>query len=460
MTGRIGGRSLKWVVLWISVLPALIGGVCLLAADREKAGDRLPQTELEWVEVRRTDLDTTLMAGGDLQPTKETIVTCQVEDITDTEGSMIISMVENGTPVKKGDELCRLDSSELEELARQQEIVVNQARSTSIQARLRLETAQIALREYRDGLVIQQTKEFEGRIALGRADRQKMRDHLDWTERMVAKGYASRAQLSSERQALAQAEHDLRKTEGEFNLFRRFQVQKEIVGLEGEIGIAEHNQLLEAARLKAESEDLAYIRKQIDRCVIRAPQNGIAVHSMRGFWRRTLLQPGVRVFENQELFKIPDLSQMEVEVSVNESMGPRVKAGMKAQIQVASLGERWLPGRVTSVTVLSSTNDKEWDERVRHFIVRVRLDNTPPRLLPLMSAVVKIDTGRVLDALVIPVAAMVVRDHRQWCHVLGAGGLELRPIVTHHATPDLLEVTAGLKEGEQVVLRPFVEFKA
>ena len=262
-------RPWKWAGLCIGGLLAILGGAWLLAADRDKAGDPAPRTELEWVEVRRTDLDTTLMAGGDLQPTKETIVTCQVEDITDTEGSMVISLVENGTPVKKGDELCRLDSSELEELARQQEIVVNQARSTSIQARLRLETAQIALREYRDGLVTQQTKEFEGRIALGRSDTQRMRDHLNWTERMVAKGYASRAQLASERQALAQAKHDLRKTEGEFDLFRKFQVQKEIVGLQGEIGIAEHNQLLEAARLKAESEDLAYIRKQIERCVIR-----------------------------------------------------------------------------------------------------------------------------------------------------------------------------------------------
>ena len=443
----------------MSATPAIIAGAWLLAADRQKAVDRAPGTEIESVLVRRTDLDTTIVAGGDLQPTKETMVTCQVEDITDADGTMIVSMVENGTLVKQGDELCRFDSSELEELARQQEILVGQARSACVQAQLRLETAQIALREYRDGLVLQQTKELEGRIALGRADTQRMRDHLSWTERMVAKGYASRAQLASERQGLAKAEHDLRKTEGELDLFRRFQIKKEIVGLQGEIGIAGHNQQLEAARYKAEEEELAYIRKQIEHCVVRAPQNGIAIHSMRGFWRRTRLQPGVRVYENQELFKLPDLSQMEVEVSVNESMGPRVEVGMRAEIQVASLGERRLPGRVFSITPLSSVNDKEWDERVRHFIVRVRLDVTPPRLLPLMSAVVKIDTGRVLDTLVIPVAAMTVLDRQQCCYVIGAGGLERRAIVTRHSTRDLVEVTAGLKEGERVVLRPAVEFK-
>ena len=77
--------------------------------------------------------------------------------------------------------------------------------------------------------------------------------------------------------------------------------------MQGEIGIAENNYQLETARLKDELEELDYIRKQIDHCVIRAPQNGIAIHSMKGFWRRTRLQPGLRVFENQELFKLPDL---------------------------------------------------------------------------------------------------------------------------------------------------------
>ena len=460
MASRVRGRTLRRAGFCMSAIPAVIAGAWLLAADRGKATYSSPVTDIEWIEVRRTDIDTTLVAGGDLQPTKEILVTCQVEDITDTEGSMIVSMVDNGTPVKKGDELCRFDSSELEELARREEILVNQARSACVQAQLRLEVARLALREYREGLVVQQTKELEGRIALGRSDTQKMRDHLGWTERMVAKGYASRAQLSSERQGLAQAEHDLRKTEGELELFRRFQVKKEIVGLQGEIGIAENNYQLEAARLKDEQEELDYIRKQIDHCVIRAPQNGIAIHSMKGFWRRTRLQPGVRVFENQELFKLPDLSQMEVEVSVNESMGPRVKVGMRAEIQVASLGGRRLPGKVSSITPLSSENDKEWDERVRHFVVRVRLDVTPPRLLPLMSAVVKIDTGRVLDALAIPVAAMTVVDRRQYCYVVGTSGPERRTIVIGHATKDLVEVTAGLKEGERVVLRPSVEFKA
>jgi HlyD family secretion protein len=66
----------------------------------------------------------------------------------------------------------------------------------------------------------------------------------------------------------------------------------------------------------------------------------------------------------------------------------------------------------------------------------------------------------VPDALVIPVAAMTVLDRRQYCYVVGAGGLERRAIDIGHTTRDLVEVTSGLKEGERVVLRPTLEFKA
>ena len=62
------------------------------------------------VGVRRArHLQTTLVAGGDLQAAKQTTVSCQVEDITESEGMTILTVIPNGSVVKKGDEICRLD---------------------------------------------------------------------------------------------------------------------------------------------------------------------------------------------------------------------------------------------------------------------------------------------------------------------------------------------------------------
>jgi HlyD family secretion protein len=127
---------------------------------------------------------------------------------------------------------------------------------------------------------------------------------------------------------------------------------------------------------------------------------------------------------------------------------------MPARVEVASLAGQVIPGRVTSITPLSDVDWRGWDMRVRHFVARVRLDVTPPRLLPFMSASVEIDTGRILDALVIPVTAMTVVGGRQCCYVLESGAPEPRWISTGHATTDLIEVTMGLRTGERVVVDP------
>ena len=70
-----------------------------------------------------------------------------------------------------------------------------------------------------------------------------------------------------------------------------------------------------------------------------------------------------------------------------------------------------------------------------------------------MSAAVEFMTGRVPDALVIPVESVSVVDHRSSCYVIGARGLERRAISTRNMTTDLVEVTGGLNEGERVVAR-------
>jgi len=447
---RWGLRRAAW--LWPLLASAMIASAwSAMGAHRALRSPR-PADAIEHAVVRRVDMDTKILVGGDLKPVKETTVACQVEDITDSDGVVIVSMIDNGTPVKKGDELCRLDSSQLEELARQEEIMAIQARSSSEQARLALEVARLALHEYQEGLVTKLTKEFEGRIALSRSDSQRQAGRVAWTEGMVAKKYTAQGQLLTERQDLDKARHELRKAEGEFQVFRQFQVPKEVITLRGQIEIAENNYQLETARLKAQEDRLSYIRTQIENCRVRAPHDGIAVHARRS-WRSEPLAPGVRVYQGLVLFKLPDPTQMEVEVSIHESMGPRVRDGMRAGVRIASIADRLIAGRVVSIIPLPIQNDKEWDENLRHYLARVRLEETPSGVLPTMSAVVEIDTGQVPEALVIPVEAMSIVGGQPHCYVVVPGGLELRTITTGRSTIDYLEVTGGLSEGERIVSR-------
>lgn len=453
------GDSRRWPRRLFGVGVALVAIVvaipsCWLLAGalgRERPGARFHPDD--WTIVRRADLETSLVVGGELQPAKEVFVSCEVEDLAREGGVMIVSMIDNGTHVKKGDELCRFDSSALEELVRQQEIRVVEARSTWNQARLAVEVARTALREYEDGTVITRTKEYEGKIALADSDCKRQEDRLVWTEAMHRKGYVSKGQVLSDRQVLEQSRHDLRKTRGELDLFRRLTVPKEAAEFRKEIRIAEKNLEVETDRLKHEEERLAHCRKQVENCIVRAPSDGVVIHANHGAWWSWPLEPGERVYQEQKLFSLPDLSNMEVEISIHETMGPRVWVGMPAKVRIASIADRELSARIVKMDLYPVQNEMEWDETLKHYVARTKLDQTPPRVLPMMSAVVEIDTGRVDDALVIPIEAMSLVDGRPSCRVLGSDGrVEIRSITTQRSTPDLLEVVEGLAEGERVLL--------
>ena len=120
-----------------SVLAFLAAGMTSFAppmAGRESARPT-PADTIDTIVVRRMDLDLALLVGGDLRPVKQTTVTCAVEDLDrgpdggGDEGTLVLSIVPNGTTVKKGDVLCLLDSSRLTELVRQEQIEVERRRA-------------------------------------------------------------------------------------------------------------------------------------------------------------------------------------------------------------------------------------------------------------------------------------------------------------------------------------------
>jgi multidrug efflux pump subunit AcrA (membrane-fusion protein) len=144
---------------------------------------------------------------------------------------------------------------------------------------------------------------------------------------------------------------------------------------------------------------------------------------------------------------------MDVEVSVHETMGPRVLVGMKARVRFASIPDQEFRGEIATIIPFPDVNAMQWDERVRHYITRVRMDEIPPHALPKMSAEVEIDTGRVQGALVVPVASVSLVAGRKCCYVRVPEGLARRTVTIGSATGELLEVTGGISEGEQVVSR-------
>ena len=81
-------------------------------------------------------------------------------------------------------------------------IRVEQHKAEEVQTDTALQSAELALREYRDGLPAHDVTGMQGRIALAEADMKAASNRLAWSERMATKGYASLRQVASDREAL------------------------------------------------------------------------------------------------------------------------------------------------------------------------------------------------------------------------------------------------------------------
>ena len=99
MTSRFRGELVCLLISFSTTLT--VGGWSVAGLIRGRKADAALES-LESFVVRRGDFDTTLLVGGDLQPVKQTTVTCQVEDITDSDGTMVLSSSKTARRSKKG----------------------------------------------------------------------------------------------------------------------------------------------------------------------------------------------------------------------------------------------------------------------------------------------------------------------------------------------------------------------
>ena len=183
--------------------------------------------------------------------------------------SVLLSIVPDGTIVHRGDVLAVLDSSDYEELLRQQKMTVERSRADFRAAELTNEIAKLAVHEYRDGSMKEAVKEFEGSVALAESDLVRMEDRLDWVRRMKKKGYVPSAQVTTEEANYARARFSLSEERAAFNLYSKWLAPHTLRGLEVNVLGTKATLDYQQSRLNRNLERLARLEKQVELCTIR-----------------------------------------------------------------------------------------------------------------------------------------------------------------------------------------------
>jgi membrane fusion protein, heavy metal efflux system len=157
--------------------------------------------------------------------------------------------------------------------------------------------------------------------------------------------------------------------------------------------------------------------------------------------------PGTVVQPSTEAFVLSDLHSLWMIASVNEENLPKLRIGMPVEVFVRAYGDHPFPASIQHIgEVLDATT--------RTVMVRIEVPNLDNKLKPEMYAIGDVALGGSTPAIFIPESApQEVNGQRSVFVRLDADHFQVRPIESGRTIEGSLQVTSGLKPGEQVVTR-------
>jgi multidrug resistance efflux pump len=388
------------------------------------------------------------------EATRSQDVRCQVAGQT-----TIIRIVPEGTAVKKGEVVCELDSSALKDSLTNQVIATKGSEAAYQNAKLTREVAEIAVREYEQGVFKQNLATAEGEIARAESDLKRSEDRLDWSDKMLKKGYISLDQNISEKLALKRAKFALEQAQTKKSVLEVFTKDKTIKELKSEVEKARSGELARQATWELEKGKEAKLRTQIANCELKAPNDGLVVYANDPFHPAgtglggPVIEQGAIVRERQKIFSLPDISQMQVSTKVAEAVAAWVRPGQRARVKVEGVEGDSLAGLVLEVAPRPDPTTS-LNENAKVYWILVRIEKSPPGLAVGMTAEVEIETEPLERVLTVPLPSVVYYDGTDHVAVKKAGGgWEWRGVSLGRSDGSQAVVT-GLKAGEAVAIDP------
>lgn len=197
------------------------------------------------------------------------------------------------------------------------------------------------------------------------------------------------------------------------------------------------------ARVAQAQAQLDQAQFQLDDATLRAPFAGVvATVNVAAGESVGALAPVVLI----------DVSRYLVKVTVDEVDIGRVQTGQPVEVLIDALGET-LPGTVLRLEPLPQT-----DSSVTAYLVTVEIDPAGKAVKAGMTASATIVADSRQDVLTVPAAAVRSENGQDVVGVVvtGADGqraIEDTPVTVGLRTADTVEITSGLAEGVEVVLR-------
>lgn len=354
-----------------------------------------PEAPVAWRTgtVERGRVQATVTASGTVNPVTQVSVGSQVS------GQVRQVLADFNAEVKAGQLIAEIDPETFEYRVRSAQADVDAARATVLTA---------------------QANAAASRAAISRAqtDLAEARRIHERNLQLVGQGFIAQSEADRTRAALASAEESLKSAQAQ-------------------TGVAEAQIQSAQASVAQKAAVLAQARVDLGRTQIKSPVNGIVI-------KRTVErgQTVAASLQAPELFVIAqNLSDMQVDASIDEADVGRIRTGQKATFTVDAFAGQTFEGRVSVVRKAGQNVSN-----VVTYIAVIAFANPDGRLLPGMTANVRVVTEVRDDVLKVPNAALRMR----------LPGVE--PVKTdeskREAEKSLNQSATGQKDVKNVVVTP------
>ncbi|GBC82382.1 Macrolide export protein MacA [bacterium HR10] len=453
-------RKKKLVIALILVVT--LGAVVGISVTRGRTDAVVVQVERV---TRRPLLESKVTANGEVRPRNFVNMTSEVP------GRVIEIYVKEGDWVKAGTPLLKIDPTQISSEAESSQANLQAARAE-------VQNAQVQVDAARNNVLNVQASLAAAKYELERAkaDLTFAEEEFRRREQLLEQGVISRAEYDRARasyrgaQALVEAQ------------------QQRVQQLEAQLRDAQIRVRQAQAQLRSAQARVAQIqanyKSALDRLaktIQKAPIDGVVANLPVRVGQYVLAS-----FSTTPLLTIADMSEINVEVQVDETDIARVRVGQKARIRVDALGDQELEGVVSEVGRAALVRGGQalpdltpTGQEAKDFKVVIKLINLTPeahdRLRPGMSATATITTDMRENVIAVPAAALVERDAEevgepiasangqkkrlQGVFIVQDGRAIFRPVETGISGEMEIEIVSGLEEGMEVIVGPYRELR-
>ncbi len=398
--------------------------------------------EVQTGKVARLDLASTVTASGEIKPKTYANVGANAF------GKITRIYVKEGDKVQKGQLLAQIEN---------------------VQPEADVAATRAQLEASRTDLVASQAGQKTNEADYNRAVADEEQKRLDYT----------RAQELYKAQLIPKSEFDTRKAAYEAAAAGLQQAKARVAQAKAQVDSAD-------GRVKQIAATLRRATDALSKTTYLAPFDGVVTNLPVREGETVVV--GIQNSPGSTLMTVADMSVITAEVKVDETDIVNVKLGQAAEVTIDAIPKKKFKGIVTEIgnnallrsTGVSTAQTTGGSQEAKDFKVVITLQEPPENLRPGLSSTAKITTATRQNALSIPIQALTIRqrgeleqkkdkekstvqaaapegekskakEEVQGVFIIRNGKAEFVPVETGITGTTDIEVSSGLKDGEEIV---------